>query len=123
MLHVHGRRNSNQVIQVMWTVGELGLEHVRHDAGGSFGGLDTPAYAALNPNRLIPTIEEDGFALWESYAIVRYLARRHGRGSLWPEDDRDLEAEQSLIESGLLISGDLPAGAAWSRGPAIAVFR
>jgi len=88
MLEVWGRKNSSNVIPVMWTVGELGLEHVRHNIGGSFGGDDTEAYARLNPNRLIPTIDDDGFVLWESMAITRYLCRRYGLGTLCPSDDR-----------------------------------
>ena len=86
MLQVYGRKNSNQVIQLMWTVGELDLEYVRHNVGGSFGGLNSDEYGNLNPNRLVPTIVDDGFVLWESYAIIRYLCRRYGFGSLWPED-------------------------------------
>jgi glutathione S-transferase len=86
MLEIYGRKNSSNVIPVMWTVGELGIEHQRHNIGGSFGGDDTEAYAAMNPNRLIPTISDDGFVLWESMAITRYLCRRYGMGSLWPTD-------------------------------------
>ena len=86
MLEIWGRRNSSNVIPVMWTVAELELEHVRHNIGGSFGGDDTEAFRQLNPNRLIPTINDDGFVLWESLSIVRYLSRQYGTGSLWPED-------------------------------------
>jgi len=86
MLEIWGRTNSINVQKVMWTVAELGLEHVRHDAGGAFGVVDTDDYAALNPNRLIPTLRDDGFVLWESHAIVRYLAAKHDTGGLWPED-------------------------------------
>jgi glutathione S-transferase len=85
MLKVWGRKTSVNVQKVMWAVGELGLEHRRLDAGGPFGGLDTPAYGALNPNRLVPTIEDGDFVLWESQAIVRYLAETYGRGRLAPE--------------------------------------
>ena len=88
MLEIFGRKNSSNVIPVMWTVGELGLEHQRHNIGGSFGGDDSEAYARMNPNRLIPTINDDGFVLWESMAITRYLCRQYGMGSLWPEDPR-----------------------------------
>ena len=88
MLEIFGRRNSSNVIPVMWTVGELGLEHQRHNIGGSFGGDDTEEFARLNPNRLIPTIRDDGFVLWESMAITRYLCRTYGQGSLWPQDPR-----------------------------------
>jgi glutathione S-transferase len=86
MLEIWGRRNSSNVIPVMWAVAELGLEHVRHNIGGSFGGDDSEAFGQLNPNRLIPTINDNGFVLWESLAIVRYLSRQYGTGSLWPED-------------------------------------
>lgn len=86
MLKVWGRANSLNVQKVMWAIAELGLPHERIDAGGAFGGLDTPAYAALNPNRLIPVLEDGGTVVWESNAIVRYLAARYGTGTLWPED-------------------------------------
>ena len=98
MLQIHGRKNSNQVIQLMWTVGELGLEHVRHNVGGSFGGLDTQSYGLLNPNRLVPTIDDDGFVLWESYAIIRYLCREYGLGSLCPLDTRQAASADRWME-------------------------
>ena len=89
MLTVWGRRTSVNVQKVMWTVAELGLEHHRIDAGGPFGGLDTDAYAKLNPNRLVPVIEDEtGFRLYESNAIVRYLARTYGWGTLAPSDEQ-----------------------------------
>lgn len=86
MLKVWGRANSINVQKVMWTVDELGLEHERMDVGGQFGGLDTSDYVAINPNRLVPTIDDDGAVVWESNACVRYLAARHDRGGLWPEE-------------------------------------
>jgi glutathione S-transferase len=70
----------------MWAVGELGLAHERRDVGGTFGGLDTPEYGRLNPNRRVPTVEDAGVVVWESNACVRYLAARYGAGTLWPED-------------------------------------
>ena len=88
MLEIWGRRNASNVMPVMWAVGEMNLPHRRHDLGGSFGGVDTPEYLALNPNGRIPTLRDDGFVLWESNAIVRYLSRRYGRGTLWPEAER-----------------------------------
>jgi len=84
MLKIWGRINSANVKKVVWAAQELGLPFERIDAGGPFGGLDTPEYAALNPNRTIPVIEDDGFVLWESNAIVRYLANKHG--ALYPAD-------------------------------------
>lgn len=86
MLKVWGRNNSINVQKVMWTVAELGLDHRRIDAGGRFGGLDTPDYGVLNPNRLVPVIEDGDMVVWESNAIVRYLAARYGEGGLWPAD-------------------------------------
>jgi glutathione S-transferase len=88
MLTIWGRKNSINVQKVLWCCGELGLDYERRDAGGPFGVVREPEYLALNPNGLVPTIEEDGFVLWESNAIVRYLCARHGAGTLWPEDAR-----------------------------------
>jgi len=86
MLKIWGRKTSSNVQKVMWAVGELGLVHVRVDIGGPFGGNREPAYLSLNPNGLVPTLQDDGFVLWESNAIVRYLAGRYGAGRLQPED-------------------------------------
>ena len=95
MITIWGRRNSSNVMPVMWTIGELGLPHDRKDVGGSFGGLDTDAFAKMNPNRQIPVLQEGSFILWESNAIVRHLARVHGVGGLQPETEADLaHAEQ-----------------------------
>lgn len=85
MLTVWGRATSSNVQKVMWTVAELGLPHRRIDVGGHFGGLDTPEYGALNPHRRVPTVEfPDGVVMWESNAIVRYLARHDEARRLWP---------------------------------------
>src|SRR5262245_49217795 len=86
MLKVWGRRSSLNVQKVMWAVGELGLAHEHVDAGGSFGGLDTAEFRAMNPNRLVPVIADAGATIWESQAIVRYLAANYGRGTLWADD-------------------------------------
>lgn len=86
MLKIWGRRNSINVQKAMWAIGELGIAHERIDAGGPFGGLSTDEYGAMNPNRRVPTINDDGVVVWESHAIVRYLAAKYGAGSLWPQD-------------------------------------
>lgn len=90
MLKVWGRAGSINVQKVMWTVGELALPHERIDAGGTFGLLDTEDFVALNPNRKVPVIDDNGFVLWESGAIVRYLARKYGKGTLLPESEHDI---------------------------------
>jgi glutathione S-transferase len=86
MLKTWGRNNSINVQKVMWAAAELGLPNERVDAGGAFGGLDGAEYGALNANRRVPTIEDDGIVIWESNACVRYLAARYGAGGLWPAD-------------------------------------
>ena len=86
MLRIWGRNNSVNVQKALWCCEELNLVYERIDAGGSFGVVNTPQYRNLNPNGLVPTLEEDGFVLWESNAIVRYLAAKHGARNLWPED-------------------------------------
>ena len=91
MLRIWGRLSSVNVQKVVWCARELSLDHERIDVGGAFGGVDTPAFKAMNPNGMIPVIE-DGlndssdtrFVLWESNAIVRYLSARYGPGNLYP---------------------------------------
>ena len=86
MLKIWGRITSINVQKVMWAVAELGLAHQRIDAGLHFGGVNESWYRAMNPNGRVPTIDDDGFVLWESNAIVRYLASRHGASSLYPDN-------------------------------------
>ncbi|MGY8523945.1 glutathione S-transferase family protein [Paracidovorax citrulli] len=94
MLRIWGRLSSINVQKVVWCARELHLDHERIDIGVQRGDLDTEAYVRLNPNRLIPVIEDfrgkdisgEPFVLWESNAIVRYLCARYGAGSLWLED-------------------------------------
>ena len=79
MITIWGRLNSHNVKKVAWAAIEMDLPHRRIDLGGKFGYTD--AYLALNPNRMVPMIEDDsvpgGFALWESNTILRYLADAH----------------------------------------------
>jgi glutathione S-transferase len=89
MLTIWGRTNSINVQKVLWCCAELGLAYTRIDAGGAHGVTNTPEYLAMNPNALVPTIDDDGLVLWESNAIVRYLAAKHGHGSLHPADLRE----------------------------------
>jgi len=86
MLKIWGRNNSVNVQKVLWCCEEMGVKYERLDAGGPFGVVNTPQYRTLNPNGLVPTIEDGGFVLWESNAIVRYLTAKHSPGKLWPED-------------------------------------
>jgi glutathione S-transferase len=78
MLTVWGRTNSINVQKVMWALSELQVAHRRIDAGMAFGVVATPEYRRMNPNGLVPTIEDGDLVLWESNAIVRYLYAQYG---------------------------------------------
>ena len=86
MLKILGRDTSSNVMKVLWACDELDIPFEREDIGGEHGGNDTPAFRALNPNGLVPVIIDDGFVTWESNTCVRYLAAKHGSGTLYPED-------------------------------------
>jgi glutathione S-transferase len=86
MLTIWGRNNSINVMKVLWVCDEIGLAYRRIDAGLQHGVVDTPEYRQMNPNGRVPTIDDDGFVLWESNAIVRYLAVRHERDDLLPRE-------------------------------------
>ena len=86
MLKILGRDTSSNVMKVLWTCAELGLEFEREDIGGRYGGNDTPDFLAMNPNGLVPVIIDGGFVNWESNTCVRYLAAKHNLGGLYPED-------------------------------------
>jgi len=89
MLKIWGRMSSINVKKVVWTAQELGLDFQRTEAGGLFGVVKTPEYMHLNPNSLVPVIEEDDYVLWESNVIVRYLCAKHAGGQLYPVDLRE----------------------------------
>lgn len=85
MLKIWGRATSTNTQKVIWCCEELAIHYERTDVGGKFGGLDDPDYRARNPNGLIPTIDDNGFVLWESNAILRYLASGDEQRRLLPE--------------------------------------
>jgi glutathione S-transferase len=86
MITVYGRNTSVNVQAVMWCIAELGLSHERLDFGGAFGKTDAADYRVLNPNGLVPTIKDEETVVWESAAIVRYLACKYGDEHFWPRD-------------------------------------
>jgi len=86
MLLIWGRLTSINVKKVVWAAQELGIPFERRDAGGAFGIVGTPEFKKLNPNSLIPVIEDGGFVLYESNTIVRYLFAKHAAGTLYPDD-------------------------------------
>lgn len=111
MLTIWGRTDSSNVQALMWCVAELGLPHRRIDAGHRFGGTDTPEFLAMNPNGTVPVLQDgDAPPLWETGAILRYLAGRYGPESFWPADpvaraDVDRWAEWAKINIALGFTG------------------
>ena len=86
MRRVLGRANSSNVMKVLCLLDHLGLPYEREDYGGAFGRTQDADYLAMNPNAVVPTLVEDGFVLWESNVILRYLAAAHAMGTpFWPE--------------------------------------
>jgi glutathione S-transferase len=90
MLKIWGRATSSNVMKLLWLCEELGVPYQRLDAGGSFGRTREPAYLEMNPNARVPTIEEpDGYSLWESNTICRYLVATRAPGhTLHPTEPR-----------------------------------
>jgi glutathione S-transferase len=86
MIRILGRVSSINVQKVMWCADEVGAKVERIDVGGKFKGNDTPEYLAKNPMGLVPTLEDGDFVLWESNAIVRYLAETHAKAPWQPAD-------------------------------------
>ncbi len=86
VLHIWGRMSSINVKKVVWAAQELGVDFQRTEAGGVHGVVKTPEYMRLNANSLVPVIEDDGFVLWESNVIVRYLSAKHSMGQMYPAD-------------------------------------
>jgi glutathione S-transferase len=95
MLKIWGRISSINVRKVVLAAQWLGIEFERTNAGLEFGIVKTPPYLAMNPNALIPTIEDGAFRLWESNVIVRYLCAKHSMGGLYPQQlEQRFDAER-----------------------------
>jgi len=100
MLKILGRNTSSNVQKVLWVCDELGLPFEREDYGLHFGGNKEPEYLAMNPNGLVPTIDDDGFVLWESNSICRYLAAKHDRpgGAILPDSLQDRASAERWMD-------------------------
>jgi glutathione S-transferase len=121
MLTIYGRKSSFNVQKVMWLVGELGVAHRHVELGGSFGGLDTPEFRGMNAHGRVPVIVDGATTVWESHAILRYLAARPGDGTFWSEEpavrshsDRWMDWAQTTLQPDFL--GGVFWG--WYRTPA-----
>ncbi|MGN6573176.1 MAG: glutathione S-transferase family protein [Pseudolabrys sp.] len=115
MMKIWGRNTSSNVQKAMWAVGELGLEHTRIDVGGAFGKTKEAPYLAMNPNALVPTLEEkDGFTLWESNSIIRYLAGKYDKaGTLEPKDAKQRAKASQWMDWQLSVIGPAITPVVW----------
>jgi glutathione S-transferase len=109
MLKVWGRASSFNTQKVLWLLDELSLPYEHIPAGGSFGRLDEPLFRAMNPHGRVPVLEDDGLAIWESHAILRYLAARYGSDRFWCDDpgtrslaDRWMDWSQTTLQPDFL---------------------
>ncbi|MCG8710012.1 glutathione S-transferase [Brenneria sp. 4F2] len=85
MLKILGKASSINVRKVLWTIEEVALDGEWEDYGSGFASTQTAAFKALNPNGLVPVMIDNGFVLWESNTICRYLAGRALRDDLLPQ--------------------------------------
>lgn len=105
MLTILGRADSSNVQMVMWGAAELGLNVERQDYGHRFGGLDTPEFRALNPHGRVPVLRDGSLVVWESCAILRYLAAQYGDGgAFWPADPAARARVDQWAEWGKLVA-------------------
>lgn len=93
MLKVLGRVTSINTRKVLWALDEMGVPYEREDWGKPLRDPNVPEFLKLNPNAQVPVIVDDGFVLWESHAILRYLSAKAGSG-LWPVEAR----ERALVD-------------------------
>ena len=105
MLKIWGRANSSNVQKVVWTAEELDVPYERVDVGGAFGGTKDASYLAMNPNALVPTVQDGDLTLWESNTIVRYLAAKYGKGKLWIEDPGQRALAEKWMDWGFTLAG------------------
>jgi len=114
MLTVWGRPSSFNVQKVLWLVDELGLAHEHIAAGGDFGGLDTPEFLSMNPHGRVPVIKDGAVVVWESHAILRYLAACHGAGRFWSADPAERSVSDRWMDwSQASLQPDFLTGVFW----------
>lgn len=115
MLTVYGRKSSFNLQKVMWLVGELAVPHRHVELGGSFGGLDSAEFRAMNPHGRVPVIDDGGVIVWESQAILRYLAARYAPAtSFWRDDPAErARADQWLDWSQTALQPAFLTGVFW----------
>jgi glutathione S-transferase len=111
---IWGRKSSFNVQKVLWFASELGLTYQHIQAGGSFGGLDSPEFLAMNPHGKVPVINDFGNIVWESHSILRYLAASYGDGKFWPADPgKRATIERWMDWSQTALQPDFLSGVFW----------
>ena len=115
MLTVYGRKSSFNLQKVMWLVGELGIAHKHVELGGSFGGLDAAEFLAMNPHGRVPVIDDSGIIVWESHAILRYLAAKYSsETSFWKANPAErAKADQWMDWSQTALQPAFMVGVFW----------
>jgi len=114
MLKVWGRNTSSNVQKVIWALAEMRMPFERIDVGGAFGRTTEPFYLAMNPNALVPTLQdEDGFIMWESNSIVRYLAAKHASHVLRPANLKVRAYAQMWMDWQLTVMGPAVTPVFW----------
>jgi glutathione S-transferase len=105
MIELWGRKNSYNVLKVLWVLAELKIDYSHHDVGSNAGDLETPEFLAMNPHARIPVLVDKGSVIWESNTIVRYLCGTYGENLLWTDDpiqrsfaDRWMDWELATLE-------------------------
>lgn len=101
MLQIFGRRSSLNVQKVLWFIEELSLDYGQKDLGGRFGGLDTPDYLNMNPHGKVPLLKDGDLTVWESQAILNYLAAKYGADNFWPEEPAERSHMDRWVSWGL----------------------
>ncbi len=111
MIRIWGRRTSARTLKALWALAEAGVPYELVPASATmgpdgsaarghtpYGVVDTDAYRAMNPNGTVPTIDDDGFVLWESNAIVRYVAMQYAPDLLYGGDTRTFAAASRWLD-------------------------
>lgn len=113
MLKIYGPIQS-RAFRVVWLAHELGLpfEQIPVTINVAQAQCKEPWFLAINPNGRVPAIDDDGFALWESVAIIQYLARKSG-STLYPST---IEGEAKMLQWAMFTMLDLEP-------PMVAVLR
>ncbi|MCY6381098.1 glutathione S-transferase family protein [Hoeflea prorocentri] len=114
MLTLLGRRTSSNVQKVAWLLAELDIEHRHIELGGAFGGLDTPEFRMMNPHGKVPVLKDGDLVVWESHAILHYLAAAYGAGRFWSEDPGERsQVDQWVDWAQTVLQPDFLLGVFW----------